>query len=122
MSLQVIKNGILDTIQDYGRVGRQHLGINPTGAMDNYSMQVANLLVGNERSEAVIEMHFPASVYLFTQSALIAIAGADFSASINGETVPVNHPIFICKNDLLAFHKPVNGSRAYLAVHGGFAI
>ncbi|MBC7872663.1 MAG: allophanate hydrolase, partial [Ferruginibacter sp.] len=31
MSLKVIKAGILDTIQDNGRYGNQHLGINPTG-------------------------------------------------------------------------------------------
>ena len=47
MSLKIIKAGILDTIQDKGRYGYQHLGINPTGAMDKYAMQIANMLVGN---------------------------------------------------------------------------
>lgn len=122
MSLKVIKAGILDTIQDMGRYGKQQLGINPTGAMDKYAMQVTNILVGNKPGEAVIELHFPASVFMFAQPALIALGGADFSASINGEPVPNLHCIIVDKNDVLQFHKPVNGARAYLAVRGGFVI
>ena len=122
MSLKIIKAGILDTIQDNGRYGNQHLGINPTGAMDKYAMQVTNILAGNKPGEAVIEMHFPASVFMFTLPALIAFGGANFSASINGEPVPSLHPIIVGKNDVLQFHKPVNGARAYLAIAGGLAI
>jgi len=119
MSLQIIKAGILDTIQDGGRYGYQHLGINPTGAMDKYAMQVANALVGNRPNEAVIEMHFPSSAFLFGYPALIAISGADFSATINGDPVPHLHPVWVNKNDVLQFHKPVQGARAYLAIAGG---
>lgn len=122
MSLKIIKAGIQDTIQDMGRYGLQHFGINPTGAMDKYAMQLANLLAGNKTDEAVIEMHFPASVFMFAQPAIISLSGADFSASINGEPVPNLHPIIVCKNDVLQFHKPVNGARAYLAVHDGFVL
>lgn len=119
MSLKVIKAGLLDSIQDAGRFGRQYLGVNPSGAMDKYAMQVANALVGNPPGEAVIELHFPASVFLFTAPALIALSGADFSASINGEPVPSLHCIAVNKNDVLQFHRPLNGARAYLAVRGG---
>src|SRR5258705_6968055 len=122
MSLKIIKAGILDTIQDMGRYGNQHIGINLDGAMDKYAMQVTNILLGNKLTEAVIEMHFPASVFMFTQPALIALGGADFSASINGEPVPGLHAIIVGKNDVLQFHKPANGARAYLAVAGGFFI
>lgn len=59
---------------------------------------------------------------MFTQPALIALGGADFSASINGEPVPNLHCIIVRKNDLLQFHKPVSGARAYLTVKGGIAI
>ncbi len=122
MSLRIIKAGIQDSVQDRGRYGYQHLGINPSGAMDQYAMQLANALLGNETDEAVIELHFPASVILFTQPALIALAGADLSPSINGEPVPLYQCIVVNKNDALQFHRPVSGARAYLAVHGGFSI
>ncbi len=118
--MRIIKEGILDSIQDVGRFGYQYLGINPTGAMDKYAMKITNILVGNLPTEAVIEMHFPAGVFMFTQPALIAIGGANFSPSINGDFIPHLHPVMVNKNDVLQFHKPVNGSRAYIAVAGGF--
>lgn len=120
MSLRIIKAGIQDTLQDLGRYGHRQWGINPTGAMDKFSMQVSNALVGNAPEEAVIEMHFPASVYMFTEPALIALSGADFHAHINGEPVPHLHPILVAKNDLLHFKQPHQGARAYLSVRGGF--
>jgi len=122
MSLQIIKAGIQDTIQDEGRYGHQHLGINPSGAMDRYAMQVANALVGNDPGEAVIEMHFPASTFLFGYPALIAISGADLAATINGDPVPHLHPILVNKNDVLQFHKLLQGARAYLAIAGGMQV
>lgn len=122
MSIRIVKAGILDSIQDAGRTGYQHLGINPSGVMDRYAMRVANALVGNDPEEAVLEMHFPASVFLFTKPCLIAISGADFSASINGDPVPHLHPLLMGKNDVLQFHKPVTGARAYLSLAGGFQI
>lgn len=119
MSLHIIKAGVLDSIQDKGRYGWQHLGINPAGAMDQFSASVANILVGNDPGDAVIELHFPASVFLFEQPALIAICGADFSAAINGEPVPTSHAMLVNKNSLLLFQQPIRGARAYLAIRGG---
>ena len=92
MSLSIIKPGLLDTIQDLGRFGYSHWGINPGGAMDTYAGQVANLLVGNHRSEAVIEIHFPGPQILFNQNALIAITGANFLPSLNEQTLSLWQP------------------------------
>jgi antagonist of KipI len=122
MSLKVFKAGMLDTIQDMGRYGYQQLGINPGGVMDKFSAQIANTLVGNNRNEAVIELHFPSSIFIFQEPALIALGGADFSASINGEKIPCHHAILVNKNSILQFHQTVKGTRVYLAVRGGFEI
>lgn len=122
MNLRIIKPGVLDSLQDQGRYGWQQLGINPGGAMDRYAARVANVLVGNDPMEAVIEMHFPASTYFFEKPALIAVAGADFSASVNGEPVPCCAPVLVSKFSILQFHTVVHGARSYLAVHGGFAL
>ncbi|MES1198148.1 MAG: biotin-dependent carboxyltransferase family protein [Chitinophagaceae bacterium] len=122
MSLKIFKAGILDTVQDMGRNGYQYLGINPGGVMDKYSAQIANILVGNNKNEAVLELHFPASIIIFQQPALIALCGADFSASINGESISSHHPILVNKNSILQFHRAAKGARVYLAVKGGFEI
>jgi antagonist of KipI len=53
---------------------------------------------------------------------LFAISGADFTATVNGEEVPCLQPVLISKFSILQFHGIRNGARAYLAVHGGFAI
>ncbi len=104
-NLKIFKAGIQDTVQDMGRYGYQHLGINPGGAMDKFSAQMVNMLAGNEINQAVIELHFPASVFIFQQPALIALGGADFSPSINGEKIPSGHPVLVNKNSILQFHK-----------------
>jgi len=122
MSLKVFKAGILDSVQDLGRYGFQHLGINPGGVMDHFSAKVANILAGNPVNEAVIELHFPASIMIFQQTALIALSGADFSASISGENIPSNHPVLVKKNSILQFHHVKTGARVYLAVRGGLEL
>ncbi|MDP9229684.1 MAG: KipI antagonist, partial [Bacteroidota bacterium] len=122
MSIRIIKPGILDTIQDLGRYGYQHLGINPGGVMDHFATQVVNGLVANEINDAVIEMHFPAATILFQQEALIAIGGADFIPSINGEKIQLWQPVMINKNCLLHFHPSSQGARCYLALKDGFTL
>lgn len=122
MSLKILKAGILDSVQDMGRYGFQHLGINPSGSMDKYSAGIANILVGNDPGDATIEMHFPASIFLFDEPAVIALAGADFNASINGELIPVHQPLMINKSSVLQFHNIKSGARGYLAVKGSFSI
>ncbi len=122
MSIEIIKPGIGDTFRDAGRYGYQHLGVNPGGAMDIVAMQVANVLVGNNAVEAVLEMHFPAPEMLFKHNAFIGISGADFMPSINGSTLPVHTPVFIKKGSLLKFLKPLRGARLYMSVNGGFKI
>jgi len=122
MSLKVIKAGILDTVQDLGRYGYQHIGINPGGVMDHFTTQIVNMLVGNDSNEAVIETHFPASAFLFEKETVIAVGGADFSPTINGEAVPLWHPILMNKNSVLHFEKMRTGARCYLAIKEGIEI
>jgi antagonist of KipI len=122
MSLKILKAGMLDTIQDMGRFGYQQFGINPTGTMDRYAAGVANILVGNKQSEAVIEMHFPGPSILFEKTSLVALSGADFDANINGKSVPLDHPVIINQGRTLQFRSLKNKSHCYLAVRGGIKI
>ncbi len=116
MSLRIIKAGLFDTIQDTGRNGFQHLGINPGGAMDRFSAQLANALLGKDLNEAVIELHFPAGQFLFEKDAVVSLTGADFSPKINGKTVPLDHPIAVSENSLLQFDHLESGARCYMSV------
>ena len=122
MSLKILKAGMLDTIQDWGRYGYQNTGINPTGAMDKYAASIANILIGNDPNEAVIEIHFPGPSILFDQPAMIAIGGADFEANINGKEIPIDHPVVVNKNTTLQFNSLKNKSRCYLGIKGGMKL
>lgn len=122
MSLSIIKAGILDSLQDGGRFGYASLGINPGGVMDGFAAKCANYLVGNSDHEAVLELHFPAAQILFTADALIAVCGADLTPTIHDEIIPNWQPVMVKRNSLLHFQKWRWGSRAYLAVCGGFKI
>jgi len=122
MNLRVLQPGLLDTVQDAGRHGYQHLGINPGGAMDRIGMYVANSLVGNDPAEAVIELHFPAAAFLLEAPAMIALSGADLGAMINDQPVPINRPLVVSGQSVLRFTRPVTGACCYLAIRHGLLI
>ena len=46
--------GILTTVQDEGRFGYQAFGVSTSGAMDNHSFHIANILVGNDMGEVAL--------------------------------------------------------------------
>jgi antagonist of KipI len=122
MSLEIIKKGMLDTLQDGGRFGYQHLGITTNGPMDQFSSQLANALVGNELSEGVMEICFPAAHVRFLSAAIVAITGADFEATIHGQRIPLNTPIAVSSGTELRFKNNRGGRFGYLAVRNGFQI
>lgn len=121
MSIKITRPGISTTLQDIGRSGYRNIGIGTAGAMDGFACRIANYLCGNSDGDTVIEMNFPAPEILFNNDALIAITGADFSPRINEENAGVWKTLFVKKGDVLTFVKPLSGSRAYLAVTGGWA-
>jgi antagonist of KipI len=109
-------------LQDLGRYGYQWLGINHGGAMDAFALRIVNMLVDNGQDEAVLEMHFPAAAFLFEKDCLVALGGANFSPTINGEAVSLWQPVIVKENSVLQFEQQLSGARCYLAVKGGFAI
>ena len=113
--MKLIKKGLLDTWQGLPIYGLQHEGIPPGGAMDTFSLQIANALVGNDVYDKALEMHFPAGVYQFETSTLIAICGANFTACVDNVEVPMNQPIKVPPGAILSCKKPVSGQRVYVA-------
>lgn len=116
MSLHIIKGGVLDTVQDGGRRGYQHLGISVGGAMDRFSARLANALLGKELDAPVLELHFPASTLRFTKEAVLCITGADFTPTLNGTPVPLNQPVVIARESVLQFAHVRAGSWCYLSL------
>ena len=95
MSLNIIRPGLLTTIQDTGRYGYQKIGVIPSGAMDVYSLRLANILVGNDENEGALEITLMGPTIEFTSDTLIAITGGDFGPVIDGQKVPMHRPVAV---------------------------
>ena len=122
MSLSVIRPGMLSTFQDLGRQGWQHLGVPVAGAMDARAHRLANLLAGNLDDTATLEVTVTGPTLRFDSACCVALSGAGFSLTRNGEPAALNRPLVMRAGDVLAFGARLHGARAYLAVHGGFAL
>lgn len=117
--IEIITPGLLTTVQDFGRVGVMKNGFTQNGAMDRYSMTVANRLCGNCDSAPVLEMTVLGVTARFTQDTVICVSGADFGAKINDKPIKRNKAYKINKGDILSMGTAKSGMRAYLAVAGG---
>ena len=119
-TIEVRKPGLSTTIQDGGRSGYYHLGIPPSGALDQYSLAAANALVGNGADDAVLEIVYMGPELRFTGPAVVAVTGAEIAPRVNGEARPRWESFAVAEGDVLDFDYLKAGSRAYLAVSGGF--
>ncbi len=122
MKMKIITSGPLTTLQDMGREGYMSVGFSGNGAMDCYSMRLANILVGNDEGEGALEMTFMGISAEFDCDAVIAITGADMSPELNGSTIENYRAISVRSGDVLTMKTAKSGMRAYLAVAGGFDI
>jgi antagonist of KipI len=118
--LHVLKPGLQTTVQDLGRWGRQALGVPVAGPMDPFSHRLANLLVGNAINAATIEITLIGPELEFSADTTIALCGADFDVSANGQPVSRGVTTPIASRTRLIFGRRRAGARAYLAIAGGF--
>lgn len=116
MSIEILKPGLLTTIQDRGRFGCAMLGVGRAGPMDDVSMRLANALVGNALDAAVFEITLIGPKLRFDARTTIALAGAEFP------NVGTWQPIDLGAGDVLDIGAARRGARAYLAVAGGLAV
>lgn len=122
MSILVKKEGILTTVQDLGRTGFRRLGINPGGVMDRTATRLINVLLGNDETAAVLEIHFPAGELFFDRETVFALGGADFRGTLNGLPIANWKVHTASANASLKFSEKLSGERCYLAVAGGFQV
>ena len=118
--IKVLNPGFYTTIQDLGRFGYRNHGVPISGCMDAISANLANALLNNMNTDAVLEIALAGPKLLFSTKTIIAITGADMSPKINNKIISKNEPIEIFEGDVLSFGELKNGARSYLAVKNGF--
>ncbi|MDO6656375.1 biotin-dependent carboxyltransferase family protein [Anaerobacillus sp. 1_MG-2023] len=116
----VEKPGLYTTYQDLGRVGFLKYGVPASGALDRFALQVGNILVGNKRDAAGLEVTMQGPELIAEESFVVAVTGGDLSPMVNGKRIPLWKSVHIKKGQVLEFGQPRQGVRAYLTVSGGF--
>ncbi|MFW0795789.1 biotin-dependent carboxyltransferase family protein [Gordonia sp. CPCC 205515] len=121
-SLVVVETGPLATLQDLGRPGYAHLGVPRSGGADRGSLTLANRLVGNPESAAVIEATLGRLKIRARGELLIAVTGAHATVRINGAAVGLSAVVRLPDDAELTVDVPTWGLRNYVAVRGGIDV
>jgi biotin-dependent carboxylase-like uncharacterized protein len=117
--IALLRAGLLASVQDLGRPGFRDAGMPLAGAMDRVALTAANLLVGNDPGAAAVELTLVGGSWRFEADLLVAVAGADMAATLDGAPVDPWSSFLAPAGSTLAFKQAASGARTYLAVRGG---
>jgi antagonist of KipI len=121
-SLEVLAPGPLTTVQDLGRPGFGRYGVPPSGALDTFSLRVANLLVGNGEGEAGLEITLMGLRVKALTDLNVAVTGGDLQPHRNDAPLEMWRSLRVRRGDILHFKAPRTGCRAYLSAGGGICV
>ena len=122
VSMEVLRPGLLTTVQDRSRFGYQKFGVPASGAADVIALQVANLLVGNPESAAALEITALGPQLRFLADAVAALTGAEVQADLDGGPVPWFQSFLVRAGQTLDVQACTRGLRSYLAIAGGIDV
>ncbi|MDA8365178.1 MAG: urea carboxylase [Gammaproteobacteria bacterium] len=122
-TVEVLQPGVQTSLQDYpGRIGYWAVGVPPSGPMDSLAFRIANRILGNPGDAVALELTVSGPVLRFNAASMIAIAGADMQAELDGYPLENWRAYKVCAGSVLRYGAVRGqGLRAYLAVAGGFA-
>jgi antagonist of KipI len=122
MSVVVHRAGLLTTVQDLGRWGHQSAGVPVAGPMDSWSHRLANLLIGNAETAAVLEVTIMGPLLECEAAARMAITGAPCAIRVAGRSVRSPLVLEAPAGTTIDIGECHAGTRAYVAVSGGFDV
>ena len=114
--------GPLTTVQDRGRPGWASIGVTRSGAADRAAADLANRLVGNDVSAAVLEVTAGGLRVRAERTLLVAVTGAPAPVTVDGRAAPFDAPLTLATGQVLTLALPPVGLRSYLAVRGGIDV
>jgi urea carboxylase len=122
--MELLEAGTQTTVQDYpGRLGYWDVGIPPSGPMDAVSLRLANRAVGNPEGAPALEITVAGPTIRFRSPAIVALTGAPVGATLDGTPVAPYAPLTVSAGQTLKVGTAADlGTRAYLAVRGGFDV
>jgi antagonist of KipI len=114
--------GLFTTVQDLGRPGHGPIGVSASGAADPTALRIANILLGNPQNTAGLEMTLQGGRFVFSAEALVALGGADFGSTLDGEPISPWNVYAVSPGQVLTCGRSQSGARCYLCVRGGIHI
>ncbi len=123
-AVDVLDGGTHTTVQDVpGRIGYWDVGVPPSGPFDDCSFRIGNRLLQNDSDAAGLEITLNGPSLRFRSNTQIALTGAEFPATLNGNPVAFWKTISVKTGDTLTIGRASDaGARCYLCVRGGIQV
>ncbi|MBE0436349.1 MAG: 5-oxoprolinase/urea amidolyase family protein, partial [Methylomicrobium sp.] len=123
-SIDVLDGGTQSTVQDFpGRVGYWHIGVPPSGPMDDYAFRLGNRLLCNGADATALELCLSGPSLKFNADTRFVLTGAPMVAALDGQSVSYWQVIHAKAGQVLKIGALVDGGvRSYLCVQGGFDV
>ena len=123
-TVRVRSGGLATTVQDFpGRLGYWHVGVPPSGPMDDLAFRLGNRLLGNPEGTAGLEVTVAGPTLTFDQPATICVTGAECEAHVDGEALTPYRPVPISAGQILKIGRVAGpGLRAYVLFRGGLNV
>jgi urea carboxylase len=121
VGIAVVDGGPMTTVQDLpGRIGYWHVGVPPSGPMDDLSHRLVNRVVGNPDGAAALELTRSGPTLQFDDDALVAVGGAEMPITVDGRPASSWSPLAVRAGATVRVGATTGaGMRATLAVAGG---
>lgn len=116
--LEIIKPGLLTSVQDLGRRGVNYYAIPGSGAMDVDAAKIALLLLRQPLDCPLIECTSLAPTLLFHEAVRIVLTGADFNWHLDQQPVQLNTVLEVKRGAVLTGQMAQSQLRGYIAVEG----
>ncbi len=121
MSIEVLRPGMLTTVQDWpGRIGYWHIGVPPSGPMDDLSFRIGNRVLGNAEGAAGLECTRGGPALRFPDGGRVCVTGAPVAVTVDGVAVPQWQSVTVPAGGVLDVGMLTGpGMRCYVLVAGG---
>jgi urea carboxylase len=120
-TIEVLRPGMLTTLQDWpGRIGYWHIGVPPSGPMDDLSFRIGNRVLGNPEGAAGLECTRGGPALRFPGGGRVCVTGAPAPVSVDGVAVPQWQAVVVPAGGVLDVGMLSGpGMRCYVLIAGG---
>lgn len=123
-TVEVVRPGMLTTVQDWpGRVGYWHIGVPPSGPMDDLSFRLGNRVLGNAEGAPGLECTLSGPALRFATPTWVCVTGAPADVTVDGAPIEQWRAVRVPAGGVLdvgAVRGP--GMRTYILLGGGLEV